>query len=317
MLTTANKIVHGMWVGSTLSSLELLTLRSFTAHGHVFRLWTYARPDVVLPAGAELMDAAQIIPSEQVFSYRKGNQFGHGKGSFAGFSDLFRYKLLFEVGGWWADMDMTCLHPLAFEAPYVFRPHDVLPVVGNLMKCPRGSSLMHDCYEEAVKAVDEHNTDWLKPITILNDNIEKHHLTSYIVPRLSNADRWEVVDFYRSYPAVIPEKYFVFHWMNEEWRSRGLDKNTCFEGAALDQLMEKHQIPVRHLPPNNYLQFALQWMLFFLVPMVPRPIRLVAKTAYIGCKKGLFIAKRQLLALIPQKWKLSARKHLPGKPANS
>lgn len=317
MLTTANKIVHGMWVGSTLSSLELLTLRSFTDRGHVFRLWTYGRPDMILPSGVELMDAQLIIPAEQVFSYQKGNQFGHGKGSYAGFSDIFRYKLLYETGGWWVDMDMTCLRPLEFEAPYVFRPHDVLPVVGNLMKCPQGSPLMWDCYTEAVDAVDQYNTDWLKPIVILNENIEKHHLTSYIVPHLSNADRWEVVDFYRSYPAAIPEKYYVFHWMNEEWRSRGLDKGLCCQGAALDRLMEKHHIQVKHRPPHNHLQFALKWVLFFLIPLVPRPIRLVAKTAYVGCKKSLFIVKRQLLALIPQKWKISARKHLLGKPANS
>jgi hypothetical protein len=34
-----------------------------------------------------------------------------GKGTYAGFSDLFRYKMLFDRGGWWVDTDVVC--PLA------------------------------------------------------------------------------------------------------------------------------------------------------------------------------------------------------------
>jgi mannosyltransferase OCH1-like enzyme len=29
-------------------------------------------------------------------------------GSYAGFADHFRYKLLLEKGGWWPDLDMPC-----------------------------------------------------------------------------------------------------------------------------------------------------------------------------------------------------------------
>lgn len=304
----SNQIIHGMWIGTHLSRLELLSIQSFLDNGHQFWLWTYSDMITPLPAGVCVKDAGQIIPAESVFSYRHGNQFGHGKGSYAGFSDVFRYKLLYEYGGWWADMDITCLRPLDFENPYVFRSHDVLPVVGNLMKCPAGSKLMWDCYEEASQAVDEHNTDWMKPISILNRNIEKHHLSAYIVPDLSNVDRWEIVDFYRSYPARISPRYYVFHWMNEEWRSRGLDKNACFRYSFLDHLMSKHQVDVIRQSPSNYVIYLWKWVSYRLIPLFPRPVRITLKVAARLLKKAFFTLTGTALILVPDHLKANVKK---------
>jgi len=157
-----NKIVHGLWIGKTLSNIEILTMKSFMKHGHDFYLWVYDEIVTPIPAGVVVKDAAEIIPRRQVFCYKKHNQWGEGKGSYAGFSDIFRYKLLYEYGGWWVDMDIVLLKPLDFTEPYVFRNHDKLPVVGNVLKCPKGSKLMLDCYNKAIAEVDENNTDWFK-----------------------------------------------------------------------------------------------------------------------------------------------------------
>jgi hypothetical protein len=36
------------------------------------------------------------------------------------FADLFRYKMLYERGGWWVDLDLILLRPLTHPHPYCF-----------------------------------------------------------------------------------------------------------------------------------------------------------------------------------------------------
>lgn len=298
----ANKIVHGLWIGKTLSKLELLTIRSFITCGHTLWLWVYDVIETTLPEEVILKDANTIIPQQQVFQYQAGNEFGHGKGSFAGFSDIFRYKLLYEYGGWWTDMDVTCLRPLDFDAAYVFRQHDVLPAVGNIMKCPKGSLLMQRCYERACIEVTASNTDWLKPIRILNEGISHFGLSTYI-KNISNVDRWEVVAFYHTFPMKLDANFYVFHWMNEEWRAKGLDKNSCIKNSFLDRLMTQHQVEIaRNKPPNAFIYYYKRAKMT-VVPLLPRPLRVFIKngwwyTAAVGRWLGA-----KILPIFPRSWK--------------
>lgn len=254
-----------------------------------------------MPSGTVLKNADEILPAQAIFRYETGNQFGHGKGSLAGFSDIFRYKLLYEYGGWWTDMDITCLQPLNFESPYVFRSHDVFPVVGNVMKCPKGSELMHDCFETAQATVTATNTDWLKPIRILNDGIQKYKLSNFI-QSISNADRWELVNFYFTYPAKPKSNFYVFHWMNEEWRVRGVDKNSCVKYSFLDKLMLKYNMDAaRSLPSSIIIHVKARKMQ--LLPWVPRPIRLILKFVWQHLNKLFRNVRAWMLPFFPRSWK--------------
>ncbi|MBU0763751.1 MAG: hypothetical protein KJ607_02835, partial [Bacteroidetes bacterium] len=205
-----NKIVHGLWIGHRLSKLELLTLHSFVNNGHVFFLWIYNTIETPVPDGVIIKDANEILPAERVFRYRYTNQFGHGKGSLGGFSDIFRYKLLYEYGGWWTDMDVCCLKPLDFEEPYVFRTHHDLELVGNIMKCPRESELMVRCYEQASLEVDEDNRDWHKPIEILNNHVKQLGLTHYI-KEFSNPDSWNYIRILLFRSICFPGHWYAVH----------------------------------------------------------------------------------------------------------
>jgi hypothetical protein len=242
VIINENRIVNGLWIGNELSLLELLTLVSFVTHGHEFQLWVYGELSTVIPAGVKLKDANQIIPESQVFRYKHSNQFGHGKGSVSGFSDIFRYKLLHDQGGWWVDMDVTCLKFLDFSEPYFFRAHHELTMVGNIMKCPKGSSLMLDCYNQAIVSVTEENQDWHKPIEILNASIERHQLSQYIRAEFSITDRWDMLRKYLYTTQSVPEESYFIHWMNEEWRSKGLDKYDFMIDSAYGQLLIKHSL---------------------------------------------------------------------------
>ncbi len=238
-----NKTVNALWIGKTLSITEILTIQSFLDHGHQFVLWAYDKLETLLPKGAILKDACEIIPRKDVFCYKYSNQFGHGKGSYAGFSDIFRYKLLAQKGGWWTDMDVTCLKPLDFEEEYVFRTHHSLPLVGNIMKCPAGSVLMNKCYNDAFQKVDANNRDWHLPIQILVDNVNKYELGKYIQD-FSNEDSWNLIRSFLKDKSYIPNNWYVIHWVNEEWRRNGISKATFLKKSLFFNLLKKHNIKI-------------------------------------------------------------------------
>ena len=241
---------NSLWIGKTLSTLELLTIHSFLALGYRFRLWIYEPLETPLPNGVIVSDASLIVPRERVFFYRNKNKYGHGKGSYAGFSDIFRYKMLYEKGGWWVDMDVTCLKPLDFNQPYFFRNHHELKVVGNVMRCPKNSELMKLCYQQAIESVTEDNTDWHKPIDILNENISKLHLEKYIQSDVSNEDKWEITNRYVWGDESFPELWYFIHWQNEEWRLKQVNKNDFYYKSALARLMREHSLI--EIPKSRY-----------------------------------------------------------------
>lgn len=234
------KNVHGLWIGVELSLMEMLTIKSFIEKGYVFHIWTYDHLINDLPEGCIICDANEIIPVEKVFKYKYSSQFGTGKGSYAGFSDIFRYKLLYEKGGWWVDMDVTCLKPFDVEAPYFFRAHHVLPLVGNIMKVPKGSELMLRCYEEASKEVDETNRDWHKPIEILIRNVHNLGLDQYIVNNVTNSDEWHVIEKFVLNIHSFQDSWYFVHWCNEMWRTQGISKNSPFYSSTFGEQLTSY-----------------------------------------------------------------------------
>lgn len=234
--------VHGLWIKGALSPLELITIHSFLQHGYNFILWSYGIDNSNLPDSVILKDAREIIPENDVFFYRHHNQFGHGEGSYAGFSDIFRYKLLYEYGGWWTDMDITCLKRLP-ESDYFFRNNKTsLSAIGNLIFCTPQSPIMKWCYEQALSSVNSENTNWTLPIKILNNGIQKFELQSYIQP-ISNKDSWlEVSQLLNS--KKIPDKYYCIHWMNEEFRRLKLSKSEFPTNSNLYQLALQYHVAI-------------------------------------------------------------------------
>ncbi len=244
-MVLSNKIVNGLWIGSSLRPVEQLTIKSFINNGHTFILWTY---EVVtnVPEGTIVKDANEIIPNDLVFCYNHYNQFGHGKGSYAGFSDLFRFKLLYEYGGWWVDMDVTCLRPFNFENKYVFRHHHKNGLVGNIMKCPPKSNLMLYCYNQADNNINADNTDWMLPLKILKSGIEMFELSKYILD-ISNRDSWPVVARLLKAKPEYPNQWYAVHWMNEEWRRSKIPKDYLLTESYIMELMDKNKVKISNL----------------------------------------------------------------------
>lgn len=86
------------WSGPRLTALANSCLHSFAARNFRFALYTYeAVADV--PGFVTLREAHDILPKSEMFSSHGGVEH---------FSDLFRYALLKEIGGWWVDTDVLC-----------------------------------------------------------------------------------------------------------------------------------------------------------------------------------------------------------------
>ena len=233
-------LVHGLWVGNNnLTQLEILTLKSFIDMGAEFNLWVYEELKNKLPKEVVLRNANEIISKEKIFKYPKNMILGFGEGSYAGFSDVFRYKVLYEYGGWWTDMDVTCLKPLhEVEDEYWFRFHGILSVVGNIIKVPAKSDLMKLSYEKAIIEVNGNQEDWHHGIRILCYYIENLGLSKFIHKNESNLDRldktWNLIKNECDIEKTTSDWRFI-HWMNSV-----IEKNTYHEKSIFSHLIKKY-----------------------------------------------------------------------------
>jgi len=227
-----NNPIQSLWIGTALSPMEIMCIRSYITNGHDFHLYLYDKV-LNIPEGTIIKDANEIIPQNEIYV----DSFG----GYVNFSNIFRYTLLYKLGGWWVDMDVCCLKPFDFDSEYVFRSHHDFPVVGNIMKCPAGSELMNICYTEAISQVDSGNKNWNKPIEILNNNIRKLGLESNIVS-ISNADNWRLVRKLIRSGRKIPDSWFAIHWINEEWRANHIDRKAIKCKSTLGRLLIKYQL---------------------------------------------------------------------------
>lgn len=141
-------VIQMFWHGAPLSRVEKLSLASFVYHGHPVHLYVYESIDG-LPTGVTLRAAAEILPKESMFLHRR-------TGSIAPFADWFRYRLLFERGGIWADTDVVCLQPFDYPHPRVFGWQEPLFINNAVIGLPPADPLA-----SWMAAACEHPNRWL------------------------------------------------------------------------------------------------------------------------------------------------------------
>jgi hypothetical protein len=96
----AQMITHMFWAYGSFNKLEMLCARSFLMLGYDLHIWTYGDMSDA-PSGAIIRDAREIIPESSLFLNRRG--------SYAGFSDWFRYAVICKHGGLYVDADVFAL----------------------------------------------------------------------------------------------------------------------------------------------------------------------------------------------------------------
>lgn len=227
-----NKVIQGLWIGAELSVMERVSLASFLASGHEYHLYVY---DEVrrIPEGVVVKDAGEILPASSVFEYSEFK-------SYAGFSNFFRYKLLLERGGWWADADLVCLRPFDFQEEYVFSSElgrDGSEVVNaGVLKSPAGSEAMAFAWETC-RAKDTAALVWgetgprLVAETVRRFSLERCVQPYHVFCPVTLVE-WEKMLEPRAAWA-FDETTRAVHLWNEAWRRTGRDKNARYHPDCL------------------------------------------------------------------------------------
>jgi hypothetical protein len=235
--------IQGLWIGSRLSTMQQLCIRSFLDHGHPFHLYVYG--DVAgIPEGTTRCDGRDILPESEICCYAEG----FGKGSPSLFSNLFRYKLLLDKGGWWSDLDMVCLRPLRFEQPYVFgeqnRRNGTTTANVAIIKAPAQSPLIRDCWETA-NGADRQALLWgqIGP-HLMNAAVTRAGLREFILPpeAFYAIDFWRFDDFFTD--ITPPASSYGLHLWGAMWKQHGRDPDATYaEDSLYERLKSLHLGP--------------------------------------------------------------------------
>jgi len=237
-----NDIIQGLWIGPELSVMEELSIASFLENDHEYHLYAYSAVKN-LPAGTVVKDANEILPSSRIFKYKQ-------KPSYAGFANFFRYKLLLERGGWWADTDMICLKPFDFPEDHVFASemcNGVEVVTSGIIKAPSGSEAMAYAWEicqakEVDRLVWGETGPRLMSEAVKKFSLAQHQKPNYIFCPLGYADWHQVLE-----PDVAPvlnESSYAIHLWNEMWRVTNQDKNGEYHRDCLYEQLKRRYLPV-------------------------------------------------------------------------
>lgn len=129
--------IHALWIGSKLSIISESCLKSFVMRGHKVFLHVYDKIENI-PEGIIIQDASLIVPKNRIIKHKL-------TGSYALFSDIFRYALLNRVDGVYVDCDVYCLKPIIRpNSGYLLSFEDDNFINGAVLALPKNSSVLQN-----------------------------------------------------------------------------------------------------------------------------------------------------------------------------
>ena len=238
-----NHIIQGLWIGKTLPAMQRLSIQSFLSLGHTYHLYAYNDLSG-LPLGAELKDAGKILPPRLIQRNPTEDTYA------TPFSDMFRYRLLLELGGWWADTDIICLRPFIFDRDTVFSSeHRIASGVARevptitVMKAPPGAEFLCRLYESC-QQLTKGNLDW---------NDTGSNLLGRVLGEFALNDKVERATTFCPLPMYVyrlvldTETRFVFerathaiHLWHEKWRRAHLSVDGQFDPGCLYERLKSY-----------------------------------------------------------------------------
>ena len=222
-----NKVIRGLWIGKSLSLMEQLSIKSFLANGHEYHLYIYGKVKNI-PKGVIVKDANMILPKSRIFKYDGG----FGAGSYSGFANLFRLKLLLDKGGIWADLDIICLRSFDFKEGYVFAseklPDGKIKVNNGIIKAPKGSEFIKECYKKAEIMNSKTLLHGQNGADLLELNIDKFNLKHFVFPPnffcpIGYWDFKKPID--PNFKFKISKETYAIHLWNEMWGRESKNNN--------------------------------------------------------------------------------------------
>lgn len=240
------QVFRGFWHGPSLSAYELLCMRSVVRLGHTFELYTYD-PAIEVPDWIERRNANDILPTDHVMVYRTGS----GAGSPSLHSNIFRYELMHQLGGWWLDLDVLMLRSDASVDGDFYAVDARDHLLTAVMRFAKGHRLLQEAIERC-RSVKECESVWGQTgPDLIHELITKHGLRDRAQPAITVVpidfcDIDVVFDPGRSEEvfAVCAESSFV-HLFNEMRRASGFPREAGPpKGSFLDRLFELYDLKV-------------------------------------------------------------------------
>jgi hypothetical protein len=215
-------VIRMFWHGAALSSYERLSIASFLKHGHRVEVFSYN--ELILPDGAVRVDASTVLPESEVFAYRHGT----GKGSVSAFSNLFRYKMLHDLGGIWADCDVLCLRSMHSLPVACVAWEDSTSVNSGVMRFPPGHALPGELYRQAAALGKDIVWGQIGPqllTRLLPQFPDVEILSKQSFYPVHWREAWRLVQAGEyDYCAGAAEGSYAVHWWNEIFRRIGISK---------------------------------------------------------------------------------------------
>ena len=238
-------IIQSLWIGEKLSTMEIMSINSFIKNGNEFHLYVYGNiPNV--PKGTIIKDGNEILPANEIFIYNDElSKNLMGGGSVSAFSNLFRYKLLYEKGNYWSDLDMICLKYFDFNDEFVFSSEydldtNVIIINAGIIKCPINSDVMKYCYEKT-QNTNKDNVIWgqIGP-KLVKEAVLKHNLNNYVKSPLHFCpiSYDQITRIVNDFSFNIPVETYCIHLWNECWRRNNIDKDTQHNKNSLYEILK-------------------------------------------------------------------------------
>ena len=232
--------VSSLWIGNPLSVYEEVSLRSFVEEGFDVQLFTYA-DNLRVPEGVVVRDAREVLDAEKVFENP------HQRGTWAGFSNIFRYELVSAVDTVWIDTDVVALRSdIQSNQGYVFGWESNDFINGAILGVPSKSVLSSALVEQAA-AIDVESFQWgeLGP-RLITRLVKQLDLEPLVQPR----NAFYPIEFHNVWMLFDPasretvteklSKAQALHWWNEALRlaplpvKQFLPPELSYFGALMD-----------------------------------------------------------------------------------
>jgi hypothetical protein len=235
--------VSTLWIGSPMTQYERLCIASFVAAGFDVDVHTFD-PELQVPDGARRQDAREVLPESSVFENQAQ------PGTYAAYSNIFRYRLLQMQDTTWVDADVLLVSDGLPADPYLFGLQRPERINNAVLRAPRDSELLVELYRGAT-AVQPRDVVWgqLGP-RLLTETAVRLGLTSLAQPvhvlyPVWVSDAWTLFDpAHRDRLAEQLADASALHLWNEVLRRAGggLKTRRPPRGSLLADLMGTYGI---------------------------------------------------------------------------
>ena len=244
-VVSAGSTIKTFWQGDVIGPYQLMNLKSFADRGHHVEVFSY-NLNLNVPDWIAVKDAAEILPRERVLQPLLEG------GGFAIHSNLFRYALLHQRGGWWVDPDVLLLKPdLPADDIFLAAPDAFGLVSTGALKFPHGHPLLADALAETAllgDSLEGWNRSGAQLLTML---AAKHELTQLRSSNPLGPVSWFDVArlFDPSQADELRERCRAFdflHLHDGVWRRAGIPHDLAPpDGSFLESLLLLHDTGTR------------------------------------------------------------------------